>query len=451
MKKIIFGFYIFISVFFITPAYSHTQAKSLYIRTTKSYVEPGTFYDLIVLSSRVPFVGYTGLLDVTVTSCNQSDYCNTTTGPWGNYSVQNGFLRVNIASNFSPGRFRARFKPRDSDWDWSNEIQINVGMTQDLENSQDYWLLSSPPAEFTVTNFADNKTSQTMIGFKSPTKLCGETVQSMYFMKSDPSGYWDPHVPWYDPIRSTGYDKLNLMWHLAPWQKKTGWDDEYLTAIGHEIYQYNPADPFNLATNFQVKTGQYRNKYPNYILSPKWVGNGWGKGGQVESYMAGPDVSFCDIATTGAGRPGIWSVHADLVNLNLPQYSGPALRYKFYEGGSNFVTDTTKLGLREDWYFVKNQGLVKIEAKYFGPNDPNYPLRKPCQEDDDCLMNEIMTSPHIRLVRSDLLMPTPTPAPLPGDLNQDGKVDIRDLRQLLSNFTNIFDYNILVGNFGKTQ
>lgn len=37
----------------------------------------------------------------------------------------------------------------------------------------------------------------------------------------------------------------------------------------------------------------------------------------------------------------------------------------------------------------------------------------------------------------------------PGDYNSDGHVDILDLRQLLQNFTNIFDYNILVGNFGK--
>ena len=444
MKKIFLIPVFLFSFLFITPAYSHAQAESLYIRTTKSYVEPGTFYDLTVLSSRVPFVGYTGLLDVTVTSCNQSGYCNTTTGPWGNHSVQNGSVGLNISADYAPSRFRARFKPRNSTWDWSNEIQVDVGMTQDLENSQDYWLLSSAPAEFTGYNFADNKNFKTVIGFKPPENLCGETVQSMYFMKNDVSGYWDPHNPWYDTIRASGYDKLNLMWHLAPWQKKAGWNDEYLTAIGHEIYQYNPTDPFNQAANFQVKTGQYRNKYPNYILSAKWVGAGWGVGGRVESYQAGPSDPFCSIATSGTGRPGTWVVHTNLVNLTLPKYSGPALQYKFYEGGENFVTDTTKWGLREDWYFVKNKGLVKIEAKYFGPTSGV----KPCQQDDDCLMNEIMTSPHIRLVRSDLL---PTPTPVPGDFNGDGHVNQADYDLLVANFGNpytIFDYNTLVGNFG---
>ncbi len=255
------------------------------------------------------------------------------------------------------------------------------------------------------------------------------------------------------------------MWHIAPWQKKTGWDDEYLTAVGHEIYKYNPIDPFTITTNFLEKTGQYRNKFPNYILSPRWVGNGWGIGGRVESYQAGSNIPFCNIRTTGGGRPGIWSVHVDKINLDLPKYSGPSLRYRFYEGGENFVADATKWGLREDWYFVKNMGLVKIEAKYFGPDA----RIKSCQEDADCLVNEVMVLPHIRMVRSDLLSPTSTPisTPLPSDLNLDGKVDIFDYNILISNFgktgspgfipsdinkdgkVDIFDYNVLVGSFGK--
>jgi len=61
--------------------------------------------------------------------------------------------------------------------------------------------------------------------------------------------------------------------------------------------------------------------------------------------------------------------------------------------------------------------------------------------------------------------PTPTPAPsLPGDLNQDGKVDIFDYNLFLPEFgkvvanniadldkngkVDIFDYNLLLGNFG---
>lgn len=50
---------------------------------------------------------------------------------------------------------------------------------------------------------------------------------------------------------------------------------------------------------------------------------------------------------------------------------------------------------------------------------------------------------------TNLLTPTPSPPHKPGDLNGDGRVDILDLRQLLAGFSSIFDYNLVVGNFGK--
>ena len=49
-------------------------------------------------------------------------------------------------------------------------------------------------------------------------------------------------------------------------------------------------------------------------------------------------------------------------------------------------------------------------------------------------------------------MPGAFSPPIPGDLNHDGKVDINDYNQLINNdYTNIFDYNNLVVNFGTTQ
>lgn len=42
-------------------------------------------------------------------------------------------------------------------------------------------------------------------------------------------------------------------------------------------------------------------------------------------------------------------------------------------------------------------------------------------------------------------------ASLNGDLNNDHQVNILDLRLFVANITNIFDYNLIVGNFGKTE
>jgi hypothetical protein len=176
---------------FLVPIFSPAHAESLYVRTNKSYVEPGSFYNLTVLSSRVPFTGYTGLLDVNVTNCAESGTCNTTTGPWGNYQVQGGSIRIDIATNYAPSYFRARFKPRNSAWDWSNEIQIDISMTQGLENAQNYWLLPSTPVEYTGTNFADNKNFKTVIGYNLRSALW-RNIPDYVFYENDPSGYWDP-------------------------------------------------------------------------------------------------------------------------------------------------------------------------------------------------------------------------------------------------------------------
>ncbi len=43
----------------------------------------------------------------------------------------------------------------------------------------------------------------------------------------------------------------------------------------------------------------------------------------------------------------------------------------------------------------------------------------------------------------------PIVLPIPGDINQDGHINILDLRQLKTNFTNIFAYAQMVGNYGK--
>jgi hypothetical protein len=254
--------------------------------------------------------------------------------------------------------------------------------------------------------------------------------------------------------QGSGYDTQNLLWHLLPWQKKDSWkalgyDDEYLTSVGHGRYTYNPADPFNLSTNFQSArmTAQDRYQFPNYLLSPKWVGAGWGIG--VDSRSSGPRLpseSFCNIPINTSGDPGTWSVHADILQLSLPQYDGPSLRYRFYEGGHNFVTDGTKWGLREDWYFVKGQGLVKIEAKYFGPSNGAIP----CQQDSDCLMNETMASPHLRLVRTDLFTLIPGDF-TPTDDTTGDQVNLADYLVFKNGFGTtytIFDYNNLVTNFG---
>ncbi len=48
------------------------------------------------------------------------------------------------------------------------------------------------------------------------------------------------------------------------------------------------------------------------------------------------------------------------------------------------------------------------------------------------------------------VIPSPSPTPIPGDLNGDGHVNLSDLQQLLATlFPSIFKYNDVISNFGK--
>ncbi len=450
-------------ILYATPVLA--QTSSLNVRVSKSLVSPGDTYTLYVQDKNALTTPYNGLLDYELTFCPAASptNCSVSTGKWGP-TVTNGGATVTVPSNISLGVWKTRFKPASSTWDYSNQIQINVGTTYGLEDSTQYWVMPTTSVTYQGTNYTYNTPFSTVIGFLPSANLCGETGQTMYFMKDKPEGYWDPRLPWWEGIRSIDYSQKNLHWHLVNWQQKPGWYDEYLTAQGDERYLYNPLDPFNYSTNFQTKTNQYRYQFPNYFLTPKWVGGGWGHGiNNALVQNASPTTLFCDITINSTNPPGTWAVHADLTTLNYPGYSGPALRYKYYEGQSGFSLDRSLLGLREDWYFVKNIGLVRIDSKSFGPTFTNSLVsRQPCLDDPDCLVNEYMTSPHVSLTRSDFLNPVK-----PGDLNSDGKVDIADLTQVVSDFgragppafitadinsdgkVNIFDVSIVIANFGK--
>lgn len=386
-------------------------ASSLYVRTDKSYVQPGESYQLYIIQNKTTITGYTGYLDVKATYCSDAVNCQATTiGPWGSYFVNGGSLVISLPSNFTTGIYKAQFKPRDSSWDWSNEIQINVGTTSGLEDAASYWTMPTNESYyFTGQNYVTGQSFTTKIGFMSPTNTC--TDKTMYFMKDKTDGFWNPFLPGLNNPTD-----VNFFWQIKNWQRQTGWYDEYLYSIGGELLSYNPQDPFNLANNFITKTKQYRFgsndlKFPPYILSPRWIGSGYGMANNSEiATPSDPSIPFCS-APLGAAN-GMWGVHIDKISLNLPRYSGPALRFKFYEGNAGFIQDSTrtKLGLREDWYFVKNVGLVKIDVKNFGPVASQ---RNPCLDDPDCFANEVMASPFVSLTLQDYLAPTPIPTPVP--------------------------------------
>ena len=141
--------------------------------------------------------------------------------------------------------------------------------------------------------------------------------------------------------------------------------------------------------------------------------------------------NFCDF--TG-GETWItdhnWIVHADILNIRIPadeslpaKYEGPAFRTKFYEAFPGFTTDDTRPGLREDWYFIKDVGLVRIDQKWF-----SVPHNTLCTQDPDCLINEMMENPHLRLERAEYHCYDE------GDVNHDCENDLQDISFIINNY-----------------
>jgi hypothetical protein len=179
--------------------------------------------------------------------------------------------------------------------------------------------------------------------------------------------------------------EATLLWYVVPPQRQVGWNNEYITAVGHRAFSLpsTPGDRLRLNANFtqQLHTFIYGSndpRLPGYILSPRWVGTGYGISNNQQTYLGNDTgMDMCALAqdTTVQRGVGTWSVHIDKVNLSLPKYQGPAMRISFWEfiGGE----------IKEQWYFVKDVGLVRIEQKVYRDGQ--------CSQDVDCFNKENAT------------------------------------------------------------
>ena len=399
---------------------------SLYVRTDKSYIPLGDSYKLIVFSDYKNLTEYSGNLEVGSNCDSQGINC-ASINPWKNFDgslvyVNNGTVTINVPLNINPftvTNIRIRPYPNTLGFNWSNNLTIGNGTASGLIDTTLYYLMPTTPIEFTGENRSFDNTIPftTVIGFNSTANLCSNTGQEMYFMKDKPEGYWNPRTPWHDDKHGgdTTYSKLNLIWPLAHWQQKSGWYDNFLTAIGDRRYFYNP-DSLSKSDNFMnllngYKYGSDNPALPGYFLTAKYVANGWGLANSQATggYFDGSSA-FCSVQPSASRNP-LWTVHAD--KKSLTGYSD-VLRLRYYEGENGFITDRTKYGLREDWYFARNVGLVKIDVKAFCPTTwKTYEKCKPCFDDVDCLSEKI-GSPQITLSRKGpYLTPTNTPTPRP--------------------------------------
>ncbi|MFH0863879.1 MAG: hypothetical protein V1858_02245 [Candidatus Gottesmanbacteria bacterium] len=129
-----------------------------------------------------------------------------------------------------------------------------------------------------------------------------------------------------------------------------------------------------------------------------------------------------------------------------------------YDTRVNFLTDSsnffftekdTDLGNPDDNYRMVQRWAWFILNIW--PNFPDHlPAWKPFQLIDTYNFSSNYPLTTLGQRYRDIISTNRSPvSPIQGDFNNDNHVDIFDLRQILSVFTSIFDYNQLVGNFGQ--
>ncbi|KKQ85367.1 MAG: hypothetical protein UT08_C0007G0040 [Candidatus Woesebacteria bacterium GW2011_GWB1_38_8] len=404
--------------------------NGLWLGISKGRLSSPDSYIIYVLDAKWPYQQYTGNLDLRKKICDANGAnCTTTEGLWldsqGNpVFISNGLATINIPSGIpnTINEYWVKPNPNPRSLDWSTEALFSIGTTNGLYDVSQYFIKPSEETTYSGENntSGQNVSFQTKIGYEATAADCdGSLGQIMYLMKSRPEGYPNPKTPWKDIMMPSGYDRLVPKYHILNWQKKTGWHDEYATIYGVENYQMNLNSPLNKNDNFNTKISQTRygsrdSMFPPHYLAPKWIGWSWDvQNSRASEASRSAQLAFCNIPAN-ENPDYYWEADSDLIYLG--DY-GEVIRLKYYEGENNFLSDDSKAGKREDWYFAKDVGLVKLEVVYFCPLSwGNFPNCLPCNQNSDCAINEFMKAPHITLNR---VQGPPLPTPTPGWIQLD--------------------------------
>ena len=91
-----------------------------------SYTLTATYYNDVG-----QLVKYNGKLNYQLRFCqlNNSSSCQTSTGAWGDYTLNNGQVVISLPSNTAQGIYNASFMPVGlSGFNWSNEAKSNAAV-----------------------------------------------------------------------------------------------------------------------------------------------------------------------------------------------------------------------------------------------------------------------------------------------------------------------------------
>ncbi|MDP3994617.1 MAG: hypothetical protein Q8P91_02205 [bacterium] len=257
-------------------------------------------------------------------------------------------------------------------------------------------------------DYPDNQPNFTSrIEYEAPVQLCSNpelNVIPQTFTKSNPWGYWGPHIVSGNPGRR------NLRFFLTSPSFNYPWQNDYLSAVGFKTYD-NP-DVMNVQTlgkylkSIRLVTFQHDNYYfPPYFQSFNTLSKN-----NVQIFtridIAGketeiPENNFCVPFNIFLYEDHNWLNRAriltdqaiiDEIYNTLSDDSGKP----YFENKDiyviQFFESAPALGqkpfFREDWYFMEGVGLVGIDdiswVENFGANGVNIPGidSSSCQKED---------------------------------------------------------------------
>lgn len=345
---------------------------------------------------------------------------------WGAYkSGTDGVARIDVEGG--GGTYKASFRPRVSNGDWSN--QITVIINNSLPNNypeihlSDY-LITTPGYVwiYDSINYLPGDpapaSGTTRIQTELPSIVCGVNTIPWRFTKESVNTYWMPcigtSITSKCDIMNFHEGKIDLRWPVVDpnfsYSLNTNYDN-YFWVFNSKFYNrqdnQNAIKDIILSSPMKATQTLSLNQVPAYNLGVKSFRGSYYS--NQEGFVCYHDTTIdgcpnggtlshpgetCAVASGGLNSSaGAWRVRIDLDNINIDKpnfkYSGEALRIDYYEGGNPL---NTQAHWRETWYFVKNIGLVKIIGKDFNKTNVLN-----CSDDADCL-NDTVQNPEIETI-----------------------------------------------------
>ncbi len=291
---------------------------------------------------------------------------------------------------------------------YSNQPKINMAEYWNLKPGNSYLFEG-------INQYApsDNRRFLTKIAYEEKSRLCGHEVIAFRFTKNSLYGYWQPK----DYHQKPG--NLNLRFLVSAFAQNERWKNNQIGALHHITYRLdNFSQPDSLGRlgkfiyNSDGSWGMIRHytadplyNFENFYYAPYFgasnnIYSGW-ELNRFDRIYYGERFSSTTSSCSQEYLPNIaqshlitkqrWTVEP---RVETPAYTGPAIRIRQLEIG------LTGWAHREDWWFAKNIGLVRIDKITFteylpdgtmtnrcSPNKPNYDFR--------CTNPDVMTNPPI--------------------------------------------------------